>query len=122
MIKKDRRSDIKIGIPFLNSDNIPDYPLYSFKLEFFTSDNNKKTVSALYNSSDNSYAFNGCFFKEVTYNGIEGNKPILVIPLNNPKFEAGRLKCNIYIYTDDTDFIDNKQTTVKEIQTNILIT
>ena len=64
MIRKDRRSDLKIGLPFLDSDNIPTYPPYSFKLEFFTNENCKKVASAVYNSATNTYTTKDCFFKE----------------------------------------------------------
>lgn len=121
MIRKDSRSDLKIGLPFLDSDNIPSYPAYSFKIEIFTAETNKKVASAIYNSTTFSYTFNGCFFKEIQYTNIVGDKPILVIPLNSPKFSPGRLKCIIYIHMTDEEFSDNVQTTVKELATNIVI-
>lgn len=121
MIRKDRRSDIKLAIPFLDENGIPEIPLYSIKIEVYTSDVNKKVARVRYNPSTNSRTFENCFFKDVLYTGITAPKPILILPLNSPNFIPGKLKCSVYVDIPDNEFSDDIQVTVKELNTNIVI-
>ena len=121
MVRKDKRSDLKLGIPFLNSENIPEIPSASIIVEIFTAETKKVIAKVLYNPTSGERSYVGCFFKEVQYTDIEGLKPILVIPIDSPNFTSGRLNCNITIIKQDLDFPDNEQKIVQTLKTNIEI-
>lgn len=121
MVRRDKRSDIKLGIPFLNPDGIPEIPIGSIKVEIFTTETKKITVSVLYDSVTENRIYSGCFFRDIQYSNIEGLKPILVIPIDKPNFSPGRLQCTITVTKPDEDFSDSKQTVVRTVQTKIQV-
>lgn len=121
MVRKDKRSDIKLGIPFLDADGIPEKPRYSIDIHIYTTPIKKFVAQVIYNTLAETWTYVNCAFKDIQYSDIEELKPILVIALDSPNFQPGRLNCTITIKRVDTDFNDNVQVTVKEVRTNIEI-
>ena len=121
MIRKDKRSDLKLGIPFLNTENIPEIPSASIIVEIFTAETKKIIAKVDYNYTTNTRTFINCFFKDVQYSGITELKPILVIPIDRPMFNPGILNCTVTIIKQDEDFPDNTQKIVQSLKTNINI-
>ena len=135
MNRIDRRSDIKIGIPFSNTDGELIKPAFSVTVELFTNERNKFIATLTYSSGLDpetelpvvTYTFSNCLFKDVEYinsvTHLPATGPILVVPANAPGFTPGELRCSIIINNEDVDFAstDSVQTTVRELPTNIEI-
>jgi hypothetical protein len=50
MVRKDKRSDIKLGIPFLDADGIPEKPRYSIDIQIHTTPVKKFVAQVIYNN------------------------------------------------------------------------
>lgn len=135
MDRIDRRSDIKIGVPFSNTEGELVRPTFSVVVELFTNERKKFVATLTFTRvidpetqlPVDTYTFDNCLFKNVDYinsvTNLPATGPILVVPANAPGFTPGPLRCNIIINNEDVDFAstDSMQTTVRELPTNIEI-
>lgn len=125
----DKRSDIKLSLPFLNKEGDLIKPTFSLKVEFYTNEAVKKVfiVDCTYDNITLTYNYEctDCFFKNVPYTNTQTQEsrvgPLLIIPLDQPNFQPGILKGTIFIFYIDPEFPDLVQTSVKKIKTGIEI-